>query len=161
MEWPHNRKDFVVLCADTALRLGLGGMFLYSAWSKIQDPGMFQTMVDNYRMLPTYVTALFSVTMSMGELLVGAMFLFTKWTREAAFATAIMLAMFIVALTQAQIRGLDISCGCFSESEKNPHEVLHALVRDVLLIVPTAWLLIKGQRRWIADFRRIWYTVRQ
>ncbi len=154
-------KGVLSLCADTALRLGLGGMFLYSAWSKVQDPGMFQTMVDNYRMLPAGVTALFAVTMSTAELLVGAMFIFSKWTREAAFATAVMLAMFIVALTQAQIRGLDISCGCFSESEKNPHEVLHALVRDVLLIVPTAWLLIKGQRRWIADFRRIWYTVRQ
>lgn len=154
-------KGVLSLCADTALRLGLGGMFLYSAWSKVQDPGMFQTMVDNYRMLPAGVTALFAVTMSTAELLVGVMFLFTKWTREAAFATAVMLAMFIVALTQAQIRGLDISCGCFSEEEKNPHEVLFALVRDLALAVPVAWLMIKGQRRWIADFRRIWYTVRQ
>ena len=72
-----------------------------------------------------------------------------------------MLAMFIVALTQAQIRGLDISCGCFSEEEKEPHAILFALIRDLLLVVPTAWLLIKGQRRWIADFRRIWYTVRK
>ena len=88
----------------------------------------------------------------------GAMFIFSKWTREAAFATAVMLAMFIVALTQAQIRGLDISCGCFSETEKNPHEVLHALIRDLILVVPTVWLLIKGQHRWIADFRRMWYT---
>ena len=153
MERLHNRKELAVLCADTALRLGLGGMFLYSAWGKIQDPGTFQTMVDNYRMLPTYVTALFSVTMSMAELLVGSMFLFTKWTREAAFATAIMLAMFIVALGQAQVRGRDISCGCFSESEEMPHDVLFALIRDVFLAVPTFWLLIKGRRRWIADFR--------
>ena len=161
MDGRQTAKGVLRLCADTALRLGLGAMFLYSAWSKIQDPGMFQTMVDNYRMLPAGVSALFAVTMSMAELLVGALFIFSKWTREAAFATAVMLAMFIVALAQAQIRGLDISCGCFSESEKDPHEVLFALVRDVALIVPTAWLLIKGQRRWIADFRRIWYTVRQ
>ena len=153
-------KGILRLCADTVLRLGLGGMFFYSAWDKLQDPGMFQTMVDNYRMLPACVTALFAVTMSMAELLVGAMFIFSKWTREAAFATTVMLAMFIVALTQAQIRGLDISCGCFGEAEKNPHEVLHALIRDLILVVPTVWLLIKGQHRWIADFRRMWYTKR-
>ena len=135
-------------------------MFFYSAWDKIQDPGLFQTMVDNYRMLPACLTALFAVTMPMVELLVGALFIFSKWTREAAFATAVMLAMFIVALTQAQIRGLDISCGCFGETEKNPHEVLYALIRDVVLVVPTVWLLIKGQHRWIADFRRMWYTKR-
>ena len=158
MEGRQTAKGILCLCADTALRLGLGAMFLYSAWGKIQDPGMFQTMVDNYRMLPAGVTALFAVTMPMAELLVGALFVFSKWTREAAFATAVMLAMFIVALAQAQVRGLDISCGCFSESEKSPHDVLYALVRDVVLAVPTAWLLIKGQGRWIADFRRIWYT---
>ena len=161
MEGSYSGKGLACLCLDTVLRIGLGVMFLYSAWGKILDPGAFQTAVDNYRMLPSSVTALFSATMSMAELLVGAMFIFSKWTREAAFATAVMLVMFIIALTQAQIRGLDISCGCFSEEEKNPHEVLFALVRDVALIVPTAWLLIKGQRRWIADFRRIWYTVRQ
>ena len=161
MEGSYSGKGLVCLCLDTALRIGLGVMFLYSAWGKILDPGAFQTAVDNYRMLPSAVTALFAATMSMAELLVGAMFIFSKWTREAAFATAVMLAMFIIALAQAQIRGLDISCGCFSEEEKNPHEVLFALVRDLALAVPVAWLMIKGQRRWIADFRRIWYTVRQ
>ena len=161
MDGWHQTKCVLRLCADTVLRLGLGGMFLYSAWDKIQDPGIFQTMVDNYRLLPACVTALFSITMSMAELLVGTMFLFTKWTREAAFATAVMLGMFIVALAQAQVRGLDISCGCFGNAEPEPHAVLFALVRDVLLAVPTAWLLLKGQHRWIADFRRMWYTVRQ
>ena len=145
MEGSYNGKGLACLCADTVLRLGLGVMFLYSAWGKILDPGAFQTMVDNYRMLPASVTAIFAATMSMAELLVGAMFIFSKWTREAAFATAVMLAMF----------------GCFSEEEKDPHAILFALIRDLLLVVPTAWLLIKGQRRWIADFRRIWYTVRK
>ena len=109
MEGSYNGKGLACMCADTVLRLGLGVMFLYSAWGKILDPGAFQTMVDNYRMLPAGVTAIFAATMSMAELLVGAMFIFSKWTREAAFATAVMLAMFIIALAQAQIRGLDIS----------------------------------------------------
>ena len=148
----------LLLCADTTLRLGLGAMFLYAAWNKIEDPGTFQTMVDSYRMLPACVTALFAVTMPMVELLVGAMFICTKWTREAAFASTVMLAMFIVALAQAQFRGLDISCECFGEAGKEPHAVLVALIRDLVLVAPAVWLAVKGQRRWIADFRRIWYT---
>ena len=154
MEGSYNGKSLACLCIDTVLRVGLGVMFLYSAWGKIQDPGAFQTAVDNYRMLPSAVTALFAASMSMAELIVGAMFIFSKWTREAAFATAVMLAMFIIALAQAQIRGLDISCGCFSEEEKDPHAILYALIRDMALVVPTTWILIKGQRRWITDFRR-------
>ena len=158
MDGGLSKKGVLLLCADTVLRLGLGGMFFYSAWDKLQDPGMFQTMVANYRMLPACVTALFAVTMSMAELLVGAMFIFSKWTREAAFATAVMLAMFIVALAQAQVRGLDISCECFGEAEKESRAVLVALVRDVVLVAPVVWLVVNGRRRWIADFRRIWYT---
>ncbi len=158
MDGEPTAKGIFHLSADTLLRIGLGVMFLISAWGKLQNPRVFQTMVDNYRMLPACLTALFAVTMSMAELLVGSMFLFTKWTREAAFATAVMLAMFVVALAQAYIRGLDISCGCFGEAERGAYAILSALVRDVLLAVPTVWLMIKGQRRWIADFRRMWYT---
>ena len=147
------RESMAGLCIDTVLRLCLGGIFLYSAWSKIQDPGMFQTVVDNYRMLPACVTAIFSITMAMAELLVGGMFIFTKWTREAAFATLVMLMMFLMALAQAQVRGLDISCGCFGETAGESHTILHALVRDIVLFAPTIWLLVKGQGRWIVAFR--------
>ena len=161
MERSYSWKNIAYLGTDTVLRLGLGAMFLYSAWSKVQDPGMFQTMVDNYRMLPACTTAIFAVTMSMAELLVGAMFIFTKWTREAAFATGVMIAMFIAALAQAQARGLDISCGCFGESEKGAGALLSAIARDVALLVPTVWLLLKGQRRWIADFGRTWLSGRR
>ena len=153
MEQTFWKKGLSGLCADTVLRLCLGGIFLYSAWSKIQDPWQFQTVVDDYRLLPAHMTALFAVTMPLAELLVGAMFILTKWTREAAFATTVMLLMFLIALAQAQVRGLDISCGCFGETEDEPHSLLWALVRDILLFAPTIWLLVKGQRRWVVDFR--------
>lgn len=155
MNGKKTTKDVLYIGADTALRLGLGVMFIFSAWSKILDPRTFQTMVDNYRMLPSCVTAIFAVTMSAAELIVGAMFLFTKWTREAAFATGVMLVMFVIALAQAQIRGLDISCGCFGDTEHGANVLLTALVRDILLAAPTFWLMVKGQRRWIADFRQV------
>ena len=153
MEQRFWKKGLAGLCVDTMLRLSLGGMFLYSAWSKIHDPWMFQTIVDDYRLLPAYTTALFTVAIPPAELLVGAMFILTKWTREAAFATTVILMMFLIALAQAQVRGLDISCGCFGETEGETHSVLHALVRDILLFTPTIWLLVKGQRRWIVDFK--------
>ena len=153
MEQTFWKKRPASLCVDTVLRLGIGGMFLYSAWSKVQDPWMFQTIVDDYRLLPSNMTALFAVTIPLVELLVGAMFILTKWTREAAFATTVILMMFLVALAQAQVRGLDISCGCFGETEGETHSVLRAIVRDLLLFMPTIWLLIKGQRRWIVDFK--------
>ncbi|MBR4654912.1 MAG: DoxX family membrane protein [Kiritimatiellae bacterium] len=145
-------KRLASVCIDTCLRLGLGAMFLYSAWGKIADPGAFQTIVANYGMLPPCLTGIFALVMPMVELLTGLLFICTKWTREAAFATLVMLLMFIVALAQAQIRGLDISCGCFKEAEGEGDTVLVALVRDLVLVIPALWLLFKGQQRWIVDY---------
>jgi len=142
------------LAADTLLRLGFGVMFIVSAWGKIQDPGAFQTMVSNYDMLPQPLTAAMAMVMPMVELLTGLMFMFTKWTREAAFLTFGMLVMFIIALTQAQLRGLDISCGCFREAEGAGDSVLSALVRDLAMMPFVVWLLHRGQSRWITDFRK-------
>ena len=153
MEFRHDTKRIAYVCADTCLRLGFGVMFVYSAWGKMQDPGAFQAVVDNYGMLPPFMTGIFAVAMPMAELLTGLLFICTKWTREAALATSVMLFMFIVALAQAQIRGLDISCGCFKEAEGEGDSVLAALVRDVVLAVPAVWLLLKGRHRWIWDFR--------
>ena len=152
MEGQRTVKQLVCVCIDTCLRLGLGAMFLYSAWGKIEDPGAFQTIVDNYGMLPPYMTGIFALAMPMVEALTGVLFICSKWTREAALATSAMLLMFIVALAQAQIRGLDISCGCFKEAEGEGGTVLAALIRDVLLAIPAIWLLFKGQHRWIVDF---------
>jgi len=151
------KKGVLLLCADTAMRWVIGVLFIHYALDKLDDPGLFQVMVGNYRMLPAWTTAIFSATLPMAELLVGGMFIITKWTREAAFATAVMLLMFIVALGQAQIRGLDISCGCSMDE----HTLVEALVRDLFMLLPTMWLLFKGQHRWIADFSRIWYTERK
>ena len=139
-------------------RLGLGALFIYSALAKVSDPDEFAYSVSRYEMLPGFTIGLFSLTMPMLELLAGVAMLFTKWLRESALLVSGMLAMFIVALAQAQVRGLDISCECFGEAEKESRAVLVALVRDVVLVAPVVWLVVNGRRRWIADFRRIWYT---
>ncbi|MBR4617119.1 MAG: DoxX family membrane protein, partial [Kiritimatiellae bacterium] len=114
-------------------RLGLGALFIYSALAKISDPDEFAYSVSRYEMLPGFTIGLFSLTMPMLELLAGVAMLFTKWLRESALLVSGMLAMFIVALTQALVRGLDISCGCFGvPSVGGQREIVMALVRDVV-----------------------------
>lgn len=129
---------------ESVCRLGLGALFIYSAFAKISDPDEFAYSVSRYEMLPDFTIGLFSLTMPMLELLAGLAMLFTKWLRESALLVSGMLAMFIVALAQALARGLDISCGCFGvPSVGGQKEILMALVRDVVLIVPAAWLMLR------------------
>ena len=129
-------------------RLGLGVLFIYSALSKISDPDDFAHAVMRYEFLPDFTIGIFSMTMPMLELLAGLSMLFTKWLRESALLVSGMLAMFIIALVQALVRGLEISCGCFGvPSVGGREEIVIALVRDVVLIVPAAWLMFRANGR--------------
>ena len=135
-------KRFPILAIlETVSRIGLGALFLYSAVAKINDPGVFADSVERYQMLPGFLLGIFALTMPMLELLAGLALLFTKWQREASLLISFMLTMFIIALTQALVRGLEISCGCFGvPSVGGREEILIALIRDVILIVPSIWL---------------------
>ena len=156
------RKRVVLAVLETLFRLGLGALFVYSAWTKIADPDEFAYSVSRYQFLPEVTIGLFSLTMPMLELLAGLTLLFTRWLRESALLISVMLVMFIVALAQALARGLEISCGCFGvPSVGGRQEILMALVRDVVLIVPAFWLMFRPNT-WIEPLRRLprkWRTL--
>lgn len=141
------KRMFFVL--ETFVRLGIGALFAWSAWFKIQDPALFASSVESYRILPECMVGIFSLFMPMLELLAGIGLVATKWSREAALLVAGMLLVFIVALAQAAVRGLDISCGCFDDDpETGTVAIAKALARDVALLLPAVWLLFRPGR-WI------------
>lgn len=143
------RKAVVLEWLESVCRVGLGAMFVYSAWGKIGDPGVFADMVMRYELLPECAVGLFALTLPMVELLAGLALLFTRWLREAALIVTGMLAMFIVALASAVARGLEIDCGCFGvPSVGGRTELVLAIVRDVLLLVPAVWLMFR-RNAWI------------
>ena len=149
------KKRSFLLALEFACRIGLGALFIYSALAKISDPDEFAHSVSRYDLLPGFVVGIFSLTMPMLELLAGLSMLFTKWLRESALLVTGMLAMFIVALVQALVRGLNISCGCFGvPSVGGRSEILIALIRDVVLIVPAIWLMFRPNT-WIEPLKRI------
>ena len=130
-------------------RFLLGGLFVYSAWGKIGDPGIFANTVMRYELLPEFMVGMFALTLPMVELLSGLALMFTKWTREAALIVVAMLVMFIVALGWAVANGLEIDCGCFGvPSVGGRTELLLAIGRDLVLLLPAVWLLFR-RNAWI------------
>ena len=142
------KKIHVSQFVEFLCRLGLGVLFIYSALAKISDPYDFAFSVMRYRVLPDFTIGIFSLTMPMLELLAGLTMVFTKWLRESALLVTGMFALFIIALVQALVRGLEISCGCFGvPSLGGREEIVMALVRDMVLIVPAAWLMFRPNTR--------------
>ena len=54
---------------EVLARLGLGGLFAFSAVGKIKDPALFADAVGRYEMLPQAAVGLFALVLPMVELL--------------------------------------------------------------------------------------------
>ena len=132
---------------EIAARLALGGFFAYAAVPKMRDPALFADAVSRYDMLPGRTLGVFALFLPAFEFVCGLALAFSPFRREAAVAICAMLSMFMVALVQALVRGLDISCGCFGLPESGgAREIAVALVRDAALLVPAVWLALARDR---------------
>jgi putative oxidoreductase len=97
-----------------ALRLALGGLFLYAGVVKLGTPAEFATEIANYH-LGSALAPLMAVTMPTVEIVLGvALIAGTRpWVRAAALGSAGLLAVFTVAVSTVVARGINVDCGCF------------------------------------------------
>lgn len=116
------------------VRVVLGLVFVYSAWSKIADPPGFAETIWNYRLLPGYLVNPFAIVLPWLELLAGLALISGLFRKGAAFLVGAMLVAFIVALSMDLARGIAIDCGCFSVGAraKTTEELFAAMKLDLL-----------------------------
>lgn len=123
-------------------RLAVGGTFVYASLDKMGDPAGFAQAIYHYRMVPLPLLHPFALLLPMVELVLGTGLVLGVGRRGAALLAAVLSVVFLVAISTALVRGLDISCGCFHTD--GGHAVgLSLLIRDVLLLLaclPILWL---------------------
>ncbi len=100
-------------------RFGLGAVFVYSAWTKLQQPWMiFAMSVDSYKILPISGVTLVARGLPWFELGLGLL-LWTGWgLRWTASCATLLLGFFFGAMLRAHFNHLEIDCGCFGIGEK-------------------------------------------
>ncbi len=121
------------------ISLGLGAVFIYSGSLKILDPTGFAQAIANYKILPDsfiHVTALYLPWL---EVLCGLSILIPRWQKAAILLISSMALVFMLAVTSAMLRGLDISCGCFGQGSAAVG--IHTLLIDTV-VLSTCFLLV-------------------
>jgi putative oxidoreductase len=96
------------------LRIALGVVFIAASLDKIQNPQSFADNIANYRVMPYQLVNLVAVTLPWVEIVTGSLLVTGIWIRTNALIVSGMLVVFSLAILQALLRNLDISCGCFS-----------------------------------------------
>ncbi len=130
MNLPRNHaSSFLVL----ALRLVLGGTFLWAGLVKIPEPGLFSQTVRAYDVLPLPVINPFAIVVPWIEVVSGICLILGIWTRSSALTAIFLLFCFGVALGVNLYRGADLSCECFG-MDGTSSTLRHAFLRDIFLV---------------------------
>jgi uncharacterized membrane protein YphA (DoxX/SURF4 family) len=124
-------------------RIVLGALFAWAALTKLPNMELFAEETANYRLLPAALVSLFGVPGGV-EILSSALMVVGVWVRASAAIVALMLVAFIVALSQALLRGIDLRCGCFGGTELASW---WTVARDVVMLAACVPLLKAGGGR--------------
>lgn len=125
--------------------LVVGGIFVYASWDKITQADRFADIVHDYDMLPLVFINGFALMMPWTELTVGAVLIVGVWRRAAGLLATAMTVSFLIAIAQAEFRGLEIECGCFDVSGMSATEASWDLfLRDIPLLLGSALVWRKG-----------------
>jgi uncharacterized membrane protein YphA (DoxX/SURF4 family) len=100
------------------LRIVLGVVFLYAAYTKLREPWMlFAIAIDAYHVLPEWAVLMVARTLPWFELLLGILLIAGVYLRYVATAASALLLAFFALMVRSYVAGLQIDCGCFGSGD--------------------------------------------
>ncbi len=134
--------------ASVALRVALGVIFIYAAWTKLRVPWqLFAMAIDDYRIAPQWSLEPLARALPWVELAIGVLLVVGRWVRTAATGASLLMVAFVILMARAYAKGMNISCGCFG-----PGEIIswRTLLRDASLLamsLAVMWLSFAKRRK--------------
>ena len=131
-------SDRIWRAVGIPLRLVLGAVFVYAAWVKLREPWeLFALAISSYQVVSLKGAEVVARTLPWLEMAVGALLIAglvldaVAWLgrgggpsriagltlRVSAPVTSVLLLAFFSLIVRAWAKGLEISCGCFSNDE--------------------------------------------
>ena len=98
-----------------AARMVIGVLFVIASADKIADPAAFATSISSYKLVPEFVALVVATVLPWMELICGVFLVFGVFRNGAGLVLTCLMAIFTVLVISALVRGLDISCGCFTQ----------------------------------------------
>ena len=112
----------------------VGGIFIYAGALKALDPVQFANMIDNYKMLPWFVSVRLAFYLPWLEILCGLALIFRFLYRGGLSILTALILVFIGATIAAKARGLDITCGCFGHASEHWSFPQHMAIDLAILV---------------------------
>ncbi len=137
-------KAAVIIC-----RLVLAAIFLLASVPKIIAPHEFAVAVFHYQLLPDAAVNLTAIYLPWLELVAAIAILVPRTSAAAAAILFGLLAVFTAAISINLLRGINISCGCFTLDPDAGPIGWWEVVRDLGFLALAGfvlWDLLRGPR---------------
>lgn len=85
------------------------------------------------------------------ELAGGLLLLFGVYLRGSGLVSALVLGLFVIGISQAWARGIELNCGCFSaeaEAMNYPLQYAQTIGRDLFYIALSVWTMRRPFTAW-------------
>ena len=138
----------------TLARLVVGGVWLAAGLLKLQDGAESVRAVRAYQLLPEAVVPSVGHALPAVEIVVGLALVAGALTRGTAVASSLLQLAFIIGISSAWARGLQINCGCFGNGGFNADATSQypwEIARDVGLLLLSLWLVWRPRTRLAVD----------
>ena len=113
-------------------RVILGIIFIYASYEKILDPAAFSKNIHNYHITPVAVENLAALIIPWIELIIGVFLILGVFLEGTTSIIIALLVLFIIILSQAFFRGIDVHCGCFKlEADVGTTDFRMELIRRI------------------------------
>ena len=115
-------------------RIILGIVFIYASYYKILDPAVFSKNIHNFHTTDNliWVENLVALILPWLELIVGVFLIFGVFLEGSTSITIGLYIFFIIILSQAVFRGIDVHCGCFkTEADAGVTDLRMELIRRI------------------------------
>lgn len=117
-------------------RVILGGLFIYASLDKIAHPHDFARIVYDYNLIPDIAIYWIAGILPWFEMICGLLLISGLMIRTPSILLSLMLLVFIAAMGLNAIRGLDITCGCFTTSQNGTNSLIISILWDFLFLIP-------------------------
>lgn len=135
----------VAQAITTVARLVIGFVFIMAALDKITEPNAFAKNILNYLIVPTPLVNIMALVLPWVELFCGVALVLGLWVRTTAVLTGTLLVVFIVAVSMAMIQGLNINCGCFSQTGEGTKVGWPKVFENTGLTLLAVWMVFFPQ----------------
>jgi uncharacterized membrane protein YphA (DoxX/SURF4 family) len=126
-------------------RLVVGVVDLWAGLAKYPDPAGNVRQVRAFDILPEAIVPAVGHALPTIEIIIGSALILGLLTRTFAVIGALFFIAFIIGISAAWARGLEINCGCFGGGgvPADPQrQYAIDIARDIGLLLCCAWLIV-------------------